>query len=67
MQPSWEEPQGVTLEGSFVRLLPLDIERDAKPLYFLSHGTPEKEAVWQFPPAGPFDNVSDIQSWMQRE
>jgi RimJ/RimL family protein N-acetyltransferase len=36
------------LEGTRVRLVPLDIQRDAQALYAASHGSAEKTALWDF-------------------
>jgi RimJ/RimL family protein N-acetyltransferase len=36
------------LDGKYIRLQRLDPERDHQELYDISHGTPEKSAVWRF-------------------
>lgn len=67
MQNSWQHPSLESLKGESVFLLPLEPERDAAILYEISHGTPEKEAIWRFLLYGPFADRSQMQTWMQKE
>src|SRR5262245_50444316 len=62
----------VTLTGRYVRLEPLELERDAEPLYAVSNGTPiqlngrrvdvyEPEMlIWRYMFAGPFATLDDF-------
>jgi hypothetical protein len=45
---NWQSPDYIQLNGQFVILKPLIPERDVDALYSGSHGTPEKEAVWNY-------------------
>jgi RimJ/RimL family protein N-acetyltransferase len=67
MQSSWQFPSIESLKGESVFLLPLDPQRDAATLYDISHGTPEREAIWKFLFYGPFADSSHMQTWMQEE
>ncbi|MGP1383193.1 MAG: GNAT family N-acetyltransferase [Thainema sp.] len=66
MQKTWQSPNHVQLEGQFVTLKPLVPERDVEALYVGSHGSPEKEAVWNYLFYGPFENSSAMQDWMMQ-
>ena len=66
MQQSWQSPELVRLEGRFVTLKPLAPTRDVKALYAASHGTPEKEAVWDYLPY-TFSSLVAMQDWMEQE
>jgi RimJ/RimL family protein N-acetyltransferase len=69
-------PEAVTLTGRFVRLEPLDVVRDAAPLYRVSNGealsigSRKVEAydadtlVWRYLPYGPFDSVADLAAYL---
>lgn len=71
-----ERAEPVTLEGRHVRLVPLDIERDAGPLHAVSNGEPatlgEREIgsydaealVWRYLAFGPFATVNDFKSYL---
>jgi RimJ/RimL family protein N-acetyltransferase len=67
MQHSWQHPTTESMQGEAVFLLPLNPERDAAALYDLSHGTPEKEAIYKFLYYGPFADSTDMKAWMQKE
>jgi RimJ/RimL family protein N-acetyltransferase len=67
MQQSWQSPELLQLAGRFVTLKPLDPARDVEALYAGSHGTPEREAVWNYLPYGEFDRPSAMQDWMEQE
>jgi len=70
------KPEGVALEGSRVRLAPLDLERDAKALFVVSNGAPahlgersvesyDADAViWRYMSGGPFVTVNDLATWL---
>lgn len=63
----WQPPELIQLEGQFVTLKPLVPERDAETLYAASHGTPEKEAVWNYLFYGEFDSPAAMRSWMEQD
>ncbi|MEA5506486.1 GNAT family protein [Halotia wernerae UHCC 0503] len=66
-QQIWQSPDFLQLDGQFVTLKPLVPERDVEALFAASHGTPEKEAVWNYLFYGSFDNSSAMQDWMERD
>lgn len=55
-----ERPSGRILEGRLYDLRPLDPGADARALFPLSHGSPEREAVWSYLPDGPFASIEDL-------
>ncbi|MEH2178643.1 GNAT family N-acetyltransferase [Nostoc sp.] len=63
---TWQPPEFLQLNGQFVTLRPLVTERDIDALYAASHGTPEKEAVWNYLFYGPFDRSSTMKDWMEK-
>ncbi|MCC5664081.1 GNAT family N-acetyltransferase [Nostoc sp. CHAB 5784] len=62
---TWQPPEFLQLNGEFVTLKPLIPERDVDTLYAASHGTPEKEAVWNYLFYGPFDHPSTMKDWIE--
>lgn len=72
-----EKPASVTLVGKYVRLEPLVIERDAKPLFEVSNGAPIKmnerfidsydanALIWRYMIDGPFNHLSDFENCLQ--
>lgn len=64
---TWQVPEWLQLDGQFITLSPLDLERDVAALYKASHGTPEKEAVWNYLPYGSFDSPLAMRDWMKQE
>ena len=66
-QRTWTSPEHIRLDGRYVFLAPLEPERDAEALYQVSHGTPEKEAVFQFLFYGPFDSPDSMRNFLQKE
>ena len=60
MSSSWISPEAREFSGRFVLLRPSDAERDAPALFAASHGSPEKEAVWNHLPYGPFASAGDF-------
>lgn len=70
------KPSPVTLEGSIVRLVPLDLERDVEALHAASDGHPiswgERRAgsydpdasVWRYMPAGPFRDSAELAGYL---
>jgi RimJ/RimL family protein N-acetyltransferase len=63
----WDAPDYIQLNGRFVTLKPLVPERDVEALYAKSHGTPEKEAIWNYMLYGPFESASAMQTWMETD
>jgi RimJ/RimL family protein N-acetyltransferase len=67
----------VTLEGRFVRLVPLDLERDVEPLYTVSNGQPVQlggreidaydadAVIWRYMLAGPFSNRNEFADYLR--
>jgi RimJ/RimL family protein N-acetyltransferase len=66
-QRTWHTPELLQLNGQFVTLKPLVPERDVEALYAASHGTPEKEAVWNYMFYSPFTSLSAMKDWMEEE
>lgn len=66
-QHTWQAPELLQLDGQFVTLKPLVPARDVEALYAASHGTPEKEAVWNYLFYGAFDSISEMKKWMERD
>jgi len=62
--PSGRAPERRLLEGRFVVLEPLEIERHCESLYLASHETPEARQIWNYLPDGPFDGLPDFQAWL---
>ncbi|WP_138497061.1 GNAT family N-acetyltransferase [Nostoc sp. PA-18-2419] len=62
---TWQPPDFFQLNGQFVTLSPLISERDIDVLYAASHGSPEKEAVWNYLFYGPFDTPSKMKDWVE--
>ncbi|HEX8552121.1 MAG TPA: GNAT family protein [Abditibacteriaceae bacterium] len=67
MQTSWQSPDAKPLEGREVTLRPLDIERDVSALFAVSHGSAEKEAIWNYLYYGPFADRDAMKTWMHDE
>ncbi|MHC5674544.1 GNAT family N-acetyltransferase [Nostoc sp.] len=63
---TWQPPEFLQLQGQFVTLRPFVPLRDIDALYAASHGTPEKEAIWNYLYYGPFDSPSTMKDWMER-
>ncbi|MFN6559268.1 MAG: GNAT family N-acetyltransferase [Nostoc sp. ChiSLP01] len=63
---TWQPPDYFRLNGQFVTLNPLILERDIDALYAASHGSPEKEAVWNYLFYGPFDSPLAMKDWMEK-
>jgi RimJ/RimL family protein N-acetyltransferase len=63
-----EPPRRETLEGSHVRLRPVDAAADAEPLYAVSHLPDGDPGVWTYLPDGPYDSPEDLRrtlAWAQ--
>lgn len=71
------KPAPVTLTGRYVRLVPVNIERDSAALHALSNGAPAtlgarsigaydaEEWVWRYLFAGPFATLADFQNYVR--
>jgi len=67
----------VTLTGSRVQLVPLDLERDVEPLFAVSNGQPATlrdrsigpydpdELIWRYMYAGPFADAAALQTYLR--
>jgi RimJ/RimL family protein N-acetyltransferase len=55
-----QPPERTELRGSGVLLRPIDTERDAEPLYAVSHPPEGDPAVWTYLPDGPYENVQHL-------
>ena len=58
-------PRRVDYEGEYIALSPLDSEKDAPGLFACSHGTEPVEQLWTYMAYGPFEDVSDMQAWLE--
>jgi RimJ/RimL family protein N-acetyltransferase len=54
-------PQKRVLEGSYVRLEPVDVERHAADLFALSQG---HDAIWTYLGYGPFTDLAAFRAWL---
>ena len=62
--PSGRAPGRAPLQGTHVRLEPVDVAAHAPSLYALSHGRPEDEALWTYLPYGPFAGQGEFERWL---
>lgn len=72
-----EKPTAITLSGKYVRLEPLVVSRDAKPLFDVSNGSPLKlreqtiesydadALIWRYMFEGPFNSFADFEISLQ--
>jgi RimJ/RimL family protein N-acetyltransferase len=58
-------PPRIALEGTSVRLEPLDPAIHACDLYAASHGDENARAVWTWLAAGPFAEASAFEAWLR--
>ncbi|KAF0975249.1 hypothetical protein FDP41_006001 [Naegleria fowleri] len=60
----------VLIEGKYITLQPCNPSQDAPELYEMSHGSPEKESIWEYLYMGgskvPFHSVQDFQQFMEK-
>jgi RimJ/RimL family protein N-acetyltransferase len=73
------KPAPVTLEGKYVRLRPLELERDLIDLFSISNGLPINEQhkiieaydpdnlIWRYMFAGPFSDAADLSLFLKRQ
>jgi RimJ/RimL family protein N-acetyltransferase len=62
--PSGRAPERVPLEGTLVRLQPVDVAAHGESLYALSHARPEHAALWTYLPYGPFKDEATFTGWL---
>ena len=72
-----EKPSPVTLEGGIVKLVPLDVERDAEQLFAASDGRSVSwgersvdeydpdSSIWRYMPAGPFRDPAGLAAYLR--
>ena len=58
-------PRRMDYEGEYIALSPLDSKKDAPGLFACSHGTELVEQLWTYMAYGPFEDVSDMQAWLE--
>lgn len=73
------KPEQVELDGSLVRLAPLDVARDAEALHAVSDGRPVRlggrkvaaydpdALVWRYMNAGPFPTADDLAEYLRAQ
>src|SRR5262249_37275430 len=71
------KPEGVVMEGRRVRLVPLDVERDADTLFSVRDGSPitlggrhvdeydPDELIWRYMFGGPFENIEALTTYLR--
>lgn len=65
---TWSPPDHQPFSGRYVSLKPFDAkEEDVKALFEISHGTKEKEAVWDYLYYGPFRDNDEMRDWYRNE
>lgn len=69
----------VTLVGSIVRMVPLDVGRDVETLHAVSNGQPAElgerriggydadALIWRYMSGGPFDRADDLATWLRAQ
>ena len=58
-------PQQTDYRGRFIVLSPIDPPADVQELYSCTHGSDTKEQIWTYMSYGPFDNVQNMQRWLE--
>lgn len=64
-EPHFVAPEPRSLEGRYVRLGRIDIDRDEARLFACGHGD-RAEALWRYMPYGPFASRQQMREWLQR-
>jgi RimJ/RimL family protein N-acetyltransferase len=57
-------PPREAIDGSFVRLEPLDPDAHAVALFDRSHASAEDAAIWTYLMYGPFDGLDEMRGWI---
>lgn len=60
-------PRRSDLEGTYVRLSPLDPPADAPELFAASHGSVGREELWTYMAYGPFADLPAMRSWLETQ
>ncbi len=63
-QPSPIPPKKI-YAGKFVKLHPVEPEKDIDELYLNSHGSNSKERIWTYMSYGPFSNKDEMLTWLE--
>ena len=58
-------PTRKTYVGEFVKLHPVDPEKDVDELFLNSHGSDMKERIWTYMPYGPFSEKYEMLNWLK--
>jgi RimJ/RimL family protein N-acetyltransferase len=73
------KPAAVSLDGKFIRLVPLDLDRDVEPLFVRSNGSEIRlgdrhvppydadSAIWQHMFAGPFASAAEFGAFLHSQ
>ncbi|MDP5007713.1 MAG: GNAT family N-acetyltransferase [Glaciimonas sp.] len=65
--PDWQPakiPQLTPIEGRSVRLLPVDVQRDAAPLFEAANGNGADAHQWDYLYQGPFHHMDEVKTWL---
>ena len=65
--PSGRAPGREPLQGTHVRLEPVDVVAHASSLYALSHARPEDAVLWTYLPYGPFAGQGAFERWLMEQ
>ena len=63
--PSGRLPARTPIEGTLVRIEPLNPEVHTSELYQASHDTAEARHIWDYLPWGPWEEPDDFGSWLR--
>ncbi len=58
-------PARAPIAGRFVTLAPVDVARDAAPLFRAAEGAGADPALWDYMPVGPFGTQDAFTAWLQ--
>jgi hypothetical protein len=73
------KPRPVTLDGKYVRLVPLDLARDTAPFFEMSKGSviilgdrsiaayDRCSQIWQYMSGGPFVSVHEVEAFLRQQ
>lgn len=67
--PDWQgakRPEKMTLNGTFCRLVPLQVDKHADDL-FTAFAQQTDNAAWTYLPYGPFDDKASYQVWLSEQ
>lgn len=66
--PGWagaRPPARAPIDGRFVTLTPVDVARDAAPLFQAAEGPGADPALWDYMPVGPFGTQEAFTAWLE--